>query len=140
MLTAQSSARRTPTPLPPTPRGPALSAEDRAQARKVLAAAVDRRRAAQPKLAVAAAAGFRAHRCAVLYDPNISGREREANGPFRIMCSDWVRRRSQPLAIKDAEQPCAIAQYGSSLAGCTSWVDRWNSGAGKWVSVWRQSS
>jgi hypothetical protein len=62
------------------------------------------------------------------------------NGPFKTTCSDWVARRTQALAVKDAEQPCAAAQYGPGFSGCASWVDHWDAGSGKWVSVWRQSS
>lgn len=128
-------------PRPPTPQRPSLSTEDKAQARKTLAAAVEKREVSQAKPAsVTPSAGFQAHRCAVLYDPRIFGKERAANGPFRTTCSDWVPRRSRDLATKDAEQPCAVAQYGPSFAGCTSWVDHWDAGSDKWVNVWRQSS
>ncbi len=85
-------------------------------------------------------AGFHAHRCAVLYDQNVSGKERVANGPFRASCSDWVARATKDLALKDAEQPCSVAQYGPGLAGCTTWIDQWDSGRGKWVELWRQPS
>ena len=124
-------------PRLPPPQRPSLSAEDKAQARKTLAAAVEKREASRGK---PASAGFQAHRCAVLYDPRIFGKERTANGPFRTTCSDWVPRRSRELAMKDAEQPCAAAQYGPSLECCTSWVDRWDAGSGQWVNVWRKSS
>lgn len=128
-------------PRPPTPQVPSPSAEDKAQARKVLAAVIEKRQVLRGKQAsVTPAAGFQAHRCAVLYDPRIFGKEREANGPFRTSCSDWVPRGSQSLAIKDAERPCAVAQYGPSLAGCSSWVDHRDAGSGKWVVVWRKSS
>jgi len=121
----------------PTPQKPALSEENKVQARKVLAAAVAKREGIEPPPG-AGAAGFQAHRCAVLYDPRIFGKERGANGPFRTTCSDWVPRKSRELAVKDAAPPCAEAQYGLNLTGCTSWVDHWESG--KWVNVWRQSS
>jgi hypothetical protein len=131
---------RTPIPRSATPQRLSLSAENKARARKTLATAVEKREVSQGKPASVTSPGFQAHRCAVLYDPGISGKERAANGPFRTTCSDWVARLSRELAMKDAAQPCEVAQYGESFAGCTSWIDRWDAASGKWVNVWRQSS
>lgn len=131
-------AARTPVARMPTPQKPSLTAEETARSRKVLASAVEKRQAVQAKPAAGAPAAFQAHRCAILYDPQIFGKERESNGPFRTSCSDWVSRRTQSLAVKDAEQPCAVSQYGPSFVACASWVDHWDAGSAKWVSVWRQ--
>lgn len=140
-LSAQATApsvQRTPIPRPPTPQKQVLSDENKAQARKVLAAAVGKREAIQ-SASVTASGTFQAHRCSVLYDPRISGKERAANGPFRTTCSDWVPRKTRELAIQDGEQPCGVTQYGPSLVGCTSWIVRWDAASGKWVGAWRQS-
>jgi hypothetical protein len=85
-------------------------------------------------------AGFQAHRCAVLYDENVTGKERAANGPFRVTCSSWVSRATRELAIKDGEQPCGVKEYGPSVVGCTTWIDQWDAGQGKWSEVWRKST
>jgi hypothetical protein len=125
------------------PEGPSLSAANKTQARKVLASAVEKRRAKEWKPGAQKSAkppGFQAHRCAVLYDETVSGKERVANGPFRATCSDWIFRATRELSVQDASRPCTAVQYGPSLVACTSWVDQWEAGRGKWVEVWRQPS
>ncbi len=144
-LTTAASARLRPTatPKPAVLEGPSLSAANKTQARKVLAAAVEKRRAKDWKPGAqknAKPPGFQAHRCAVIYDETVTGKERVANGPFRATCSDWIFRATRDLSVQDASRPCTAAQYGPNLAGCTSWVDQWEATRGKWVEVWRQPS
>lgn len=139
---ALASARPSPTPGPAPPKGPSLTPAEKSQARKVLAAAVEKRLAARPKPAAPKGGkppGFQTHRCAVIHDEEVTPKERAANGPFRVTCSDWVSRATRELAVKDAEKPCTTAQYGPGLSGCTTWVDQWDAGRGKWSEVWRRS-
>lgn len=134
--------RPAPTPGTAAPKGPSFSAADRSQAQKVLAAAVEKRSGGKgrPTAPKGGKTGFQAHRCAVLYDENLTGKERAANGPFRATCSGWVSRATRELAVKDGEQPCSVKEYGPGLVGCTTWVDQWEAGRGKWSEVWRKST
>jgi len=86
------------------------------------------------------AAGFQAHRCAVVYDESITGKLREIDGPFRVSCTDWVHRATKELSIQDGGRPCTTREYGSSIVSCTTWVDGWDERHGKWIDQWRKSS
>ena len=140
---ALPAPRTSPTPGPAPAKGPTLSPAETSQARKVLAAAVEKREAAQPKPAVPKGGkppGFQAHRCVIIHDAEVSAKERASNGPFRVSCSDWVARATNELAVKDAEKPCTTTQYGPGLSGCTTWVAQWDAGRGKWSEAWKKSS
>jgi hypothetical protein len=138
---AATTPPRTPTPVPaPTL---SLTAAQRGQAQKDLAAAVTARQGAKWKPGGSKggkSTGFQAHRCAVIYDERVAGKQREANGPFRTTCSDWVVRSSRDLAQKDADQPCTANQFGANLAGCTTWIEQWDAVRAKWSEISRKSS
>jgi hypothetical protein len=139
---AVSAPARKPGATPTPPPAVRLTPAQKSQAQKVLATEVGKRQSLREKQKAAPKpqAKFQAHRCAIIYDESVSGRQREANGPFRVSCSDWVPRAKKDLSIQDAERPCTAGDYGPFFAGCTAWVDGWDDKRGKWSEVWRKAS
>jgi len=134
---------KAPTKVPPTPTPSVrLTPAQKEQAQKTLASEIAKKQSLRDKQkALPKSAGkFQAHRCAVIYDDSISGKQREADGPFRVSCTDWVYRATKELSIQDGERPCAAKDYGPGFAGCTTWVDNWDEKRGKWTDVWRKAA
>jgi hypothetical protein len=132
-----------PTKVPPTPP-PAveLTPAQKTQAQKALASEAAKKQSLRDKQKSKpkSNATFQAHRCAVIYDESISGKQREADGPFRVSCNDWVYRKTRELAIQDGDRPCTARDYGPYFAGCTTWVDGFDEKKGKWTEVWRRAA
>jgi hypothetical protein len=134
---------KAPTKAPPTPTPSVrLTPAQKSQAQKTLATEIQKKQSLRDKQKAPQKnePRFQAHRCAVLYDESVSGKQREADGPFRVSCSDWVYRATRELSIKDGDRPCTASDYGPSFAGCTTWVDGFDEKRGKWVEFWRKAA
>jgi len=143
VLLPLSGPGKVPSKVPPTPTpGVKLTQAQKTQAQKTLTGEAGKKQALRDrqKTPPKSSARFQAHRCAVLYDESVSGKQREADGPFRVSCTDWVYRSTRELSIKDGDRPCTAKDYGPSFAGCTTWVDGWDEKRGKWVEVWRKAA
>jgi hypothetical protein len=143
VLLPLAGSGKAPTKAPATPT-PAvrLTSAQKAQAQKTLASEIAKRQSlrSKQKAPPKGTPKFQAHRCAVIYDDSISGKQREADGPFRVSCTDWVYRATKELSIQDADHPCTARDYGPAFAGCTTWVDGFDDKKGKWTDVWRKSA
>jgi hypothetical protein len=141
-LLALAGPGRAPTKVPPTPT-PAvkLTPAQKSQAQKTLATEAAKRQSLRDKQKAPpkSTLRFQAHRCAVVYDESVNGKQREADGPFRVSCTDWVYRATKELSVQDGDRPCAAKDYGPGFAGCTTWVDGFDEKRGKWTEVWRKA-
>ena len=133
---------KAPTKTPPRPTPSVkLTPAQKSQAQKTLASEIVKKQSLRDKQKTFPknTLRFQAHRCAVIYDESVSGKQREADGPFRVSCTDWVYRATRELSIQDGNRPCEAKDYGPGFAGCTTWVDGLDEKKGKWTEVWRKA-